>query len=444
MRLRAHPCGPLTGRLRVPGDKSLSHRALMLSAMAVGESRITGLLEGEDVLATAGALRRLGVDVARAEDGGWHVHGVGVGGFAEPDGVLDLGNAGTGVRLLMGLLAGHGFTSFLTGDASLRSRPMGRILTPLERMGAQATARSRVRLPLALTGSADLVPITYETPVASAQIKSAVLLAGLHAPGRTTVIESARSRDHTERMLRLMGASITTGEGERGGHAVTVTGQVELAPAAFDLPADPSSAAFPLVAALLRPHSDVVLPDIMANPLRTGLLATLAEMGAEIEILDGREQSGERVADLRVRASALKGVTVPADRAPSMIDEYPVLAVAAAFAEGTTVMDGLGELRVKETDRLSVMAEGLTACGAAVEVEDDRLVVHGRGRPPAGGAVIDARHDHRIAMSFLVLGGAAERAVEVTGAETIATSFPDFVGAMNSLGCSLAEVEEGA
>lgn len=444
MRLRAHPCGPLSGRLRVPGDKSLSHRALMFSAMAVGESRITGLLEGEDVLATARALGRLGVDVVRTGEGSWRVHGVGVGGFAEPDSVLDLGNAGTGVRLLMGLLAGHDFTSFLTGDASLRSRPMGRILTPLEEMGARATSRSRVRLPLALTGSTDLIPIVYRSPVASAQIKSAVLLAGLHAPGRTTVVEPARSRDHSERMLRLMGASVTTGEDPDGGHAVTVDGQVELEPADFDLPADPSSAAFPIVAALIRPGSEVILSDVMVNPLRTGLLTTLGEMGAAIEILDGREQAGERVADLRIQSSRLTGVTVPAERAPSMIDEYPVLAVAAAFAEGTTVMEGLGELRVKETDRLAVMAEGLAACGVAVEVEGDRLIVHGKARPPAGGAVIDARHDHRIAMSFLVLGCAAEAAIAVTGAETIATSFPGFVTAMNGLGCDLSETEDEA
>lgn len=440
MLLRAAPHGALLGAAALPGDKSISHRSLMLSALAVGESRIEDLLEGEDVLATAGALRRMGVEVDRLGPGSWRVWGVGVGGLAEPEDVLDMGNAGTGARLLMGLLAGHAFTSFLTGDASLRSRPMRRVIEPLSRMGASFLARSGGRLPLALTGRSDLLPIVHESAIASAQVKSAVLLAGLHAPGSTTVIEPLASRDHTERMLTAMGAAILVEETATGGRSVTVTGQPELKAQSFAVPGDPSSAAFPTVAAALAPGSTVRLAGIGLNPLRTGLYTTLAEMGAAIRIENERLTGGETMGDLVIEGAALHGVEVPPERAPTMIDEYPVLAVAAALATGTTVMRGLGELRVKESDRLAVVAEGLAACGVRVEVEGDDLAVHG-GTKPAGGAEIDARLDHRIAMSFLVLGGLAEAAVTVRGAEAIETSFPGFAELMNGLGAAISTVE---
>jgi 3-phosphoshikimate 1-carboxyvinyltransferase len=438
MLLRAAPHGALVGDVRVPGDKSISHRSLMLAGLAVGESRIEGLLEGADVMATAAALRALGVTLDRRGDGGWSVHGCGVGGLAEPDAVLDLGNAGTGVRLLMGILAGHGFTSFLTGDASLRRRPMRRITEPLEAMGAAVLARSGGRLPLALTGRTDLLPITYRSPVASAQIKSAVLLAGLHAAGRTMVIEPLASRDHSERMLAAMGARVTSGA-TVDGWAVEIEGEPELVPQQFVVPADPSSAAFPLVAALVAGGSAVTIRGISVNPLRTGLLTTLEEMGAACRLSGRREAAGEPVADLEVSASDLRAVDVPAERAPSMIDEYPILAVAAAFARGTTRMRGLGELRVKESDRLATMANGLAEAGIKVAIEGDDLLVTG----PVGRTreiTVDAHHDHRIAMSFLVLGGLGGAAVTVQGAETITTSFPGFAELMNGMGARIAEV----
>jgi 3-phosphoshikimate 1-carboxyvinyltransferase len=438
MLLRAAPHGALTGDVRVPGDKSISHRSLMLAGLAVGESRIDGLLEGADVMATADALQALGVHVARAVDGSWRVRGCGVAGLAEPETVLDLGNAGTGVRLLMGILAGHGFTSFLTGDASLRRRPMRRIAEPLEMMGAAVLARSGCRLPLALTGRFDLVPVTYQSPVASAQIKSAVLLAGLHAPGRTTVVEPLASRDHTERMLASMGARVTSGA-VAGGWAVELEGEPELNPQHFVVPADPSSAAFPLVAALVAGGSAVTIRGISVNPLRTGLLATLEEMGGVLRLENERTAAGEPVADLVVEARDLVAVEVPASRAPSMIDEYPILAVAAAFARGTTRMRGLAELRVKESDRLLTMANGLAAAGIEVRIEGDDLLVTGPVRKTRA-VTIDAHHDHRIAMSFLVLGGLGSAAVTVAGAETILTSFPGFADLMNGLGAAIGEV----
>ncbi|MEK0084452.1 3-phosphoshikimate 1-carboxyvinyltransferase [Benzoatithermus flavus] len=441
MLLRAAPHGALSGAVALPGDKSISHRSLMLAAMAVGESRIEGLLEGEDVLATARALRAMGVEVERGAPGCWRVWGVGVGGLAEPSDVLDLGNAGTGARLLMGLLAGHAFTSFMTGDASLRSRPMRRVIEPLARMGASFVSRSGGRLPLAVTGRTDLLPIVHESKVASAQVKSAVLLAGLHAPGSTTVIEPLPSRDHSERMLTAMGATIVSEPTETGGRRVTITGQPELRPQSFVVPGDPSSAGFPAVAAALAAGSEVRLERVGLNPLRTGLYATLVEMGARIGIENEAVAGGEPVGDLVVRGGPLRGVEVPAERAPTMIDEYPILAVAAAFAEGATIMRGLSELRVKESDRLAVMADGLAACGVAVEVEGDDLVVHGAARV-RGGALIDARLDHRIAMSFLVLGGRAEAPVTVKGAEAIETSFPGFAELMNGLGAEITEVKE--
>ncbi len=441
MLLRAAPHGALSGAAVLPGDKSISHRSLMLAGMAVGESRIEGLLEGEDVLATAAALRAMGVEIERLGPGRWRAWGVGVGGLAEPEDVLDMGNAGTGARLLMGLLAGHAFTSFLTGDASLRSRPMRRVIEPLSRMGVSFLARSGGRLPLALTGRTDLLPIEYASPVASAQVKSAVLLAGLHAPGRTTVIEPLASRDHSERMLAAMGAEVVTEAIEGGGRRVSITGQPELSPQSFVVPGDPSSAAFPTVAAVVTDGSSVRLRKVCLNPLRTGLYTSLMEMGADIAIENQHTAGGEDVGDMVISGRQLTGVEVPAGRAPTMIDEYPILSVAAALASGTTIMRGLGELRVKESDRLAVMAEGLAACGVRVEIHGDDLIVHG-GRRPAGGVTVDARLDHRIAMSFLVLGGLATAPVTVAGAEAIETSFPGFAALLNGLGSQIEPLEE--
>jgi len=424
----------------VPGDKSISHRALILGALAVGRTRIEGLLEGEDVLRTAAAVRALGAAAERGADGAWTVSGVGVGGFAEPSDVLDFGNSGTGARLMLGALASTPLTAVFTGDASLRRRPMGRVARPLERMGARILARDGDRLPLTLMGASDPLPIGYTLPVPSAQVKSAVLLAGLNAPGETSVIEPLATRDHTERMLRHFGATVvTTARGD--GREIRLKGEVELKAADLVVPGDPSSAAFPIVAALILPGSEIEISGVGMNTLRTGLLTTLGEMGARIERVKARIAGGEEVADLAVRASTLTGVEVPAERAPSMIDEYPVLAVAAAFAKGKTVMRGLGELRVKESDRLSAVAEGLAACGVAVEIDGDTLTVEGFGGRPRGNAAIAARLDHRIAMAFLVLGLAAERPVSIDDGETINTSFPGFVRLMNGLGATMAEVK---
>jgi len=422
----------------VPGDKSISHRALIMGALAVGRTRIEGLLEGEDVLRTAAAVRALGASAERGRDGAWIVDGVGVGGFAEPGDVLDFGNSGTGIRLMLGALASTPLTAVFTGDASLRRRPMGRVATPLERMGARILARDGDRLPLTLVGASDPLPISYTLPVPSAQVKSAVLLAGLNAPGETRVIEPLATRDHTERMLRHFGATVLT-TSRNGGREIRLTGEVELKAHDLVVPGDPSSAAFPTVAALILPGSEIEIAGVSMNELRTGLLITLGEMGARIERVNARVAGGEEVADLVVRASALKGVEVPAERAPSMIDEYPVLAVAAAFGEGRTVMRGLGELRVKESDRLAAVAEGLVACGVAVEIEGDTLTVEGLGGRPRGNAAITARLDHRIAMAFLVMGLAAERPVSIDDGETINTSFPGFVRLMNGLGATIAE-----
>lgn len=432
-------CGaPLRGRVRAPGDKSISHRALILAAMAVGESTVTGLLEGDDVLHTAAAMRALGAALTRGEDLIWRIHGVGVGGFTNPASPLDFGNSGTGCRLALGAVAGSPVTATFDGDASLRKRPMRRVLDPLERMGARVVAEGEGgRLPITLQGAADPMPIVYESPVPSAQLKSAVLLAGLAAPGETTVIESAASRDHTERMMKHFGARITSKPQGAHGRRITVQGQPELVAANVVVPADPSSAAFPLVAALIVPESELILEAVMTNPLRTGLYATLREMGANIETLAKRDDGGEEVADLRVRFSALKGVEVPAERAPSMIDEYPVLAVAAAFAEGTTRMKGLQELRVKESDRLEATADLLRVNGVAVEIEGDDLIVHGKGRP-AGGGEVTTHMDHRIAMAALVMGLASEHPVRIDDLAFIATSFPGFVELMRSLGADLA------
>jgi 3-phosphoshikimate 1-carboxyvinyltransferase len=429
---------PLNGRVRVPGDKSISHRALILGALAVGTTRISGLLEGEDVLNTAKAMQAMGARVERTGPGAWRVDGVGVAGFAAPDAPLDFGNSATGCRLIMGAVAGCPITATFDGDASLRKRPMRRILDPLALMGAEAAmAAEGGRLPITLAGARDPLPIVYRTPVASAQIKSAVLLAGLAAPGDTTVIESEASRDHTELMLRHFGAQLASvPEGDHG-RKITLRGQPELHPADITVPADPSSAAFPLVAALIVPSSDVLLADVMTNPLRTGLVATLREMGATIVAEETSGDGGEPMAGLRVRSAPLRGVEVPAARAPSMIDEYPVLAVAAAFAEGDTVMRGLRELRVKESDRLAATAQMLRVNGVSVGIDGDDLIVRGRGHVPGGGGV--ATHmDHRIAMSALVMGLASDRPVRVDDATFIATSFPGFADMMRRLGGDLS------
>jgi 3-phosphoshikimate 1-carboxyvinyltransferase len=428
---------PLSGRARVPGDKSISHRALILGAMAVGSTRISGLLEGEDVLNTAKAMQALGARIERICGGHWRVDGVGVAGFAAPAGPLDFGNSGTGCRLVMGAVAGCPITATFDGDGSLRKRPMGRVLDPLAQMGAHVTdSAGGGRLPITLNGARDPLPILYRTPVPSAQIKSAVLLAGLAAPGITTVMETEASRDHTERMLAHFGAEVTSEPEGAYGRRISLVGQPELAPKPVAVPADPSSAAFPMVAALLAPGSDVFLPDVMTNPLRTGLITTLREMGASITEEGVREDGGEAMAGFRVRHSALQGVEVPPQRAPAMIDEYPVLAVAAAFAEGTTVMRGLHELRVKESDRLAATADMLRVNGVNVEISGDDLAVHGRGHA-AGGGLVATHMDHRIAMSALVLGLAADKPVKVDDVAFIATSFPGFANLMRELGGDL-------
>jgi 3-phosphoshikimate 1-carboxyvinyltransferase len=436
--LTARRSGALKGRVRVPGDKSISNRALIFGALAVGETRISGLLEGEDVLNTGKAMAALGASVERLGTGEWRVHGVGVGGFREPAGTLDFGNSATGCRLVMGAVAGCPIVATFDGDASLRKRPMRRIIDPIVEIGARVLREQEGgRLPVTLQGARDPLPIVYRTPVPSAQIKSAVLLAGLVAPGATTVIESEASRDHTERLLVHFGAEVKVSSEGVHGRRITVTGQPELVPAPVVVPADPSSAAFPMVAALIMPGSEVTLTDVMTNPLRTGLITTLREMGAEIETVNVRGDVGEELADFRVRASALRGVDVPPERAPSMIDEYPILAVAAAFAEGTTRMRGLKELRVKESDRLAAIADGLRVSGVAAEIEGDDLIVHGKGRALGGGQVV-THMDHRIAMAFLVMGLASDKPVGVDDTSFIATSFPIFVPMMRGLGAELS------
>jgi 3-phosphoshikimate 1-carboxyvinyltransferase len=424
----------------VPGDKSISHRSLMLGALAVGRTEITGLLEGEDVLCTAAAMRALGAGVERLADGRWLVDGVGIGGLAEPSDIIDLGNSATAARLLLGLLGTHPITCFMTGDASLRGRPMRRVTEPVSRFGAQFTTREGGLLPLAVTGAPNPVPIEYVLPVPSAQVKSAVLLAGLNTPGETTVIEPQQTRDHTERMLGHFGATIRTEPIAGGGKRITLVGQPELTAAPIAVPADISSAAFALVAGLIVPGSEVTIAGVGLNPSRTGLLASLKEMGADIVYLNERTEGGEPVADLRIRAGTLTGADVPPGRAPSMIDEYPILAVAASCARGRTVMRGLAELRVKESDRLTATATGLAACGVRVTVEGDDLIVEGDGRPPSGGALIETKLDHRMAMAFLVLGLATRSPVRIDDARPIATSFPGFVPLMNQLGAGFAEI----
>ena len=435
----------LAGTAKVPGDKSISHRALIFGALSVGETRVSGLLEGEDVLRTAAAMRAMGAEVERLGDGNWTVWGVGVGGLSEPADVLDMGNAGTGARLVMGLVASHDFAATFTGDASLRRRPMGRVVEPLQRIGARFVGRSGGRLPLTVVGTAHPLPIEYELPVASAQVKTAVLLAGLNAPGITTVIEPEPTRDHTEHMLRHFGATVDVQPTKSGGRIIRLTGQPEFKPATIAVPGDPSSAAFPMVAALIVPGSEITLQNVGLNPLRTGVFTTLQEMGADFSFTNKRSEGGEPVADIIIRHSALKGITVPPERAPSMIDEYPILFVAAACAEGDTIVRGARELRVKESDRLAVMARGLKACGVELEEFEDGILIRGQGRPPQGivpgGASIETELDHRIAMSFLVLGLAAKDGVGIDDARVMETSFPGFADLMRRLGGDLQITE---
>jgi len=433
--------GPLRGVAEVPGDKSISHRALILGALSIGETRITGLLEGQDVLDTASAMRAFGASVTRHGPGAWSVRGVGVGGFAEPERVIDCGNSGTGVRLIMGAMATTGISATFTGDASLNARPMGRVTDPLTLFGAGAYGRAGGRLPMTLAGAADPVPVRYILPMPSAQVKSAVLLAGLNAPGQTVVIEPEPTRDHTERMLRGFGAEISVVDTPEG-RVITLTGQPELQAQAVVVPRDPSSAAFAVCAALIVPGSEITVPGVSQNPTRNGLFLTLLEMGADLAFENPREEGGEPVADLRVRYTpGLRGVETPAGRAASMIDEFPILSVVATVAGGRTVMNGVKELRVKESDRIDAMARGLEACGVKVEETADTFTVHGCGAGGVpGGGVTESRLDHRIAMSFLCLGLVAQKPVRVDDGGPIATSFPEFEPLMAGLGASITRL----
>ena len=438
--LISHPVQGFNGVTSVPGDKSISHRALILGALAVGESVVSGLLEGDDVMATAAALRRLGASIERDSDGRWRVRGVGVGGMRSPGDVLDLGNSGTGARLLAGVIAGQPITAQLTGDASLRARPMDRIVKPLRQMGAAIQGTEGDLLPMTIAGSASPMAIEYRTPVASAQVKSAILLAGLNAPGTTTVIEPRPTRDHTETMLARFGAELDVEEAG-GDTVIRLRGQPELVATAVSVAGDPSSAVFPIVAALITRNSRISVANVGLNPLRAGIFETLREMGADLSITERAGNGAEPAGDISARSSRLRGVDIPASRVPSMIDEFPVLAVAAAHAQGITVMRGLAELRLKESDRLAAMAAGLRECGVNVETADDTMVIHGvidgSGGRAEGGAEIETGKDHRIAMAFLILGMAARRAVRIDDGAMIATSFPGFVDLMNGLGARI-------
>ncbi len=436
--MTSRPCGPLKGEANVPGDKSISHRSLILGALSVGETHITGLLEGEDVLDTAKAMRAFGAEVTEHGGGEWTVQGVGVGGFAEPDNVIDCGNSGTGVRLIMGCMATSDISVTFTGDASLNKRPMARVTDPIALFGAQSVGRSGGRLPMTIVGAADPVPVRYEVPMPSAQVKSAVLLAGLNAPGKTVVIEKEATRDHTERMLQGFGAELTVEDTDEG-RVITLVGQPELKAQTIVVPRDPSSAAFPVCAAIVTPGSDVLVPNIGLNPTRAGLFTTLREMGADLTYENEREEGGEPVADLRAKFSPnLKGIEVDPARAASMIDEYPVLSVVAAYAEGDTVMNGVKELRVKESDRIDAMAKGLRLNGIEVDEGDDWWIVKGLGHGNVpGGGTCATELDHRIAMSFMILGMAAQKPVSVDDGSPIATSFPIFEGLMAELGAQL-------
>lgn len=437
--LKSAPGGALRGIVRAPGDKSISHRSMILGALATGTTTVEGLLEGDDVLATARAMQAFGARVEREGGGRWRIEGY--GGFSEPTDVIDCGNAGTGVRLIMGAAAGFAMCATFTGDSSLRGRPMGRVLDPLARMGATWLGRDKGRLPLTLKGGG-LRGLNYTLPMASAQVKSAVLLAGLHAEGGVEVIEPEATRDHTERMLRAFGAEVIVEDrvvGDKTIRHIRLPEGQKLTGTHVAVPGDPSSAAFPLVAGLLVPGSEVTVEGVMLNELRTGLFTTLQEMGADLVISNRRMSSGEEVGDVTARHSKLKGVVVPPERAPSMIDEYPILAIAAAFAEGDTVMRGVGEMRVKESDRIALTAAGLEACGVDVEEEPEGFIVHGTGQPPRGGATVETHGDHRIAMSHLILGMAAQAPVAVDEPGMIATSFPGFPDLMRGLGATLTE-----
>lgn len=442
--LISRPCGPIRGTARPPADKSISHRALIFGALAVGQTRISNLLDSDDVRRTGLALSAMGAEIGPGTDGTWRVHGVGVGGLSEPDDVVDFGNSGTAARLLMGAIAGQPIRAMLSGDDSLRRRPMGRVIEPLQRMGVRFDARDGGRLPLLIEGPPRLLPIDYRLPVASAQVKSAILLAALAAPGRTSVIEPAASRDHTENFLRHFGAELTLEADGAGGRRITLVGEAELSARQIEVPADPSSAAFAIVAALLTAGSELRLNGVNLNPLRSGLIECLREMGGDIRLENERMAQGEAVADLLVRESALKGIVVPAERAPSMIDEYPVLCVAAALAKGRTEFRGAGELRVKESDRIAATAAGLEALGVRVEALDDGMIVHGTAGPPPAGdhmPVIETHLDHRIAMAFLVFGCVARGPVAIDDGGAIATSFPDFAGFMNGLGAAIGAAQ---
>ena len=428
---------PLKGAPKIPGDKSISHRSLMFGGLAIGETIVHGLLEGEDVIHTADAMRAMGADI-KCDDGIWYCHGVGIGGLQEPEETLEMGNSGTSTRLLMGLVGGHNITATFSGDASLNKRPMGRVITPLEMMGVKVLARENGRLPLTITGAEDTLPIEYELPVASAQVKSCVMLAGLSAMGETSIIEKTPTRDHTENMLRAFGVPVTVEDLTDGAQKITVTGQQDLKGTTVHVPSDPSSAAFPTVAALIVQGSEIEMKNILMNDRRNGIYTTLIEMGADIEFKNKRVEAGEDVADLIVRGTgSLKGIDVPASRVPSMIDEFPILAVAASLANGTTTMTGLEELRVKESDRLLMMYEGLKACGVDLEMGEDWLTIHGTGNAPKGGAEVKTALDHRIAMSFMILGMATQEAVTIDDVAPIKTSFPNFIDLMKDLGGSM-------
>ncbi|HPQ50656.1 MAG: 3-phosphoshikimate 1-carboxyvinyltransferase [Alphaproteobacteria bacterium] len=433
--LTSKKSGSLHGTLRVPGDKSMSHRALMFGALAEDETMISGLLEGEDVYNTAAAMRAMGARIIKGEDGLWRCFGQGIGNLTEPSDVLNMGNSGTSTRLLMGIVAAHPITACFTGDKSLVNRPMGRVITPLEQMGATFLSRAGGRLPLAIKGTEDAKAITYKLPVASAQVKSAILLAGLNARGTTTVIEDHPTRDHSENMLRHFGIQVTVEKTDANADAISITGGQRLLGCAIDVPADPSSAGFPVVAALINEGSDIHLPRVGINPRRIGLYETLIEMGADIVFDKKKIEAGEPIATISVKSTgSLKGITVPPERVPSMIDEFPILAMAAACANGTTYMTGLAELRVKESDRLLMVAQGLKACGVNLEMGNDWLTIHGTGKPPQGGATIETALDHRIAMSFLVLGTATEEPITIDDGSPIKTSFPNFIELMTEMG----------
>ncbi|MBX2833334.1 MAG: 3-phosphoshikimate 1-carboxyvinyltransferase [Micavibrio sp.] len=437
-KLISHKTTHFKGAARVPGDKSISHRALMFGALTIGETIISGLLEGEDVLDTAGAMKAMGAHIEKDGSGLWKVHGVGIGGLKQPDTPLEMGNSGTSTRLLIGLVGGHPIKATFTGDASLTKRPMMRVITPLEKMGAQFEASEGGRLPLTVTGAKHALPIEYRLPVASAQVKSAVLLAGLNARGTTTVIEEKPTRDHTEKMLRAFGLEVEVEDLADGAQAVSVKGQQDMKPCAIDVPADPSSAAFPAVAASLIDGAEVRLGRVGVNERRNGVYRALQQLGADVSFEYERVEGGEEVADIVVRGGAvLKGCTIDPAIVPSMIDEFPVFAMAAACADGTTHMSGLEELRVKESDRLMMVANGLEACGVKLEMGEDSLTIYGTGKPPKGGAEIETALDHRIAMAFLVLGCVSEEPITIDDAAPIATSFPNFVALMNDLGADI-------